>query len=201
MGKPIRKLQKSDIHKNASSEVSHSIRRMKEKEAKYTILLVLFFMILFGFIGYFTLRVNSLVVFNSMKEIQTQDYGISLSSTAVTLTREDIMTDEEGRETKPYLLTVDNRTNRDIQYRIVFVEDRDQAILCGCDENPILMDFVHFSFQEEEISSLADSFFVVGEGYLMHGHKIQLNVRLWLTASEMFDSNSHLHGYFVLEEL
>ena len=79
MGRPIKKLQKSDINKNSSSQVSHTIRKIKENEAKYTAVLVLVFMASFCVIGYFTLRVNHGFLMDSVHQLDAADYGLSLS--------------------------------------------------------------------------------------------------------------------------
>ena len=58
------KKKKPDIKKRTNTKMSKSVKKIKDNENKYTFLLVLFFMLLFIVIGYFTLRVQAGTVTN-----------------------------------------------------------------------------------------------------------------------------------------
>ena len=45
-----KKLKQANINRNTSIEVSHTIKKIKENERKYTIILVIFFMIIIGIV-------------------------------------------------------------------------------------------------------------------------------------------------------
>ena len=196
MGRPIKKLQKSDINKNSSSQVSHTIRKIKENEAKYTAVLVLVFMALFCVIGFFTLRVNNGFLTDSVHQLDVADYGLSLSSSVVTLSASNVMSEEEGLQSNPYYLTVENRTMHDMNYKIVLVEDEDLYESCGCQSIPLNQ--IHFSFEEEH-STILDESHTIGEAFLMSGKKKQYKVRIWLDSSYDSFLEAHFHGHFVIE--
>ena len=196
MGRPIKKLQKSDINKNSSSQVSHTIKKIKENEAKYTAVLVFGFMILFCVIGYFTLRVNNNFLTDSVRQIDMTDYGLSLSSSVVTLSESNVMSEEEGLQSNPYFLTVENRTKSDLNYKILLVEDKDLYESCGCHSIPL--EQIHFSFEEENPSLLNESR-TIGEAFLMSGKKKQYKVKIWVDSSHDSSLEEHFHGHFVIE--
>lgn len=50
--------KKPEIKKRKTNKINKSVKQIKAHEKKYTILLVLFFMLLFACIGYFVLRVQ-----------------------------------------------------------------------------------------------------------------------------------------------
>ena len=72
-----KRLKKSDINKNNSIEISGSINRLKSQESKYTLFLVIFFMIIFCIICYYTLSFNDkLMIYGKSYDISS-DYVYS----------------------------------------------------------------------------------------------------------------------------
>ena len=97
--KRTKKLNIHDIHKNNDVEVSHAIQKIKENERKYTAILVLIFMSIFVVLGYFSLRVN----YHYLSEnnyLPVNSY--STAGEVITLTTDNILSDQEGLLSLPY---------------------------------------------------------------------------------------------------
>ena len=199
MGRPMKPLQKSDISKNSSQQISHTIKKIKENETKYTVILVLVFMVVFCFVGYFTLRVTTTdSMIQWVKKPEMVSYGISLSSRMVTLTNDNIGVEEKDVAT--YILDVDNHSFKDISFQIRLVEDYDIISSCGCMDYRVDPSSIHYEI-EEETGTFTDDPFIVTEKYLMHGYKKRYFVKLWLDSSLNPEEEVHFHGHFAIEEI
>ena len=111
MARPRKKLQQSDINRNTSVEVSHTIKKIKENERKYTIVLVIIFMSIFSIIGYKLFSVDSNILFNNVSAYSKYNSYFSISSEVLTLTNKDIYSDDLGIKTEKDSINITNKTN------------------------------------------------------------------------------------------
>ena len=100
----LKKLSSNDINKNSSVQVSHSINKIKENELKYTIILVIIFMVVFAFAGYISLRVSN----DYINDKVFYNYNLAFSTNSVTLTNRNILSDENGLKSKGVNYTIKN---------------------------------------------------------------------------------------------
>ncbi len=193
------KVKKDVILKNSSSNISHSIKRIKENERKYTILLVGFFFLLFCFIGYFTLRVNSADFLDYYQE-QSDEHGVKTSGGLVTLTSNHIMSNQEGLQSDIVLLTIENHLDCSFRYRIIFVEDDYLIDKCGCRGKSYNLSSIHYSIDGVQVKSFSSDSVIVLEDQLNSGNTKNYPIRVWLDESVPI-SDLHFHGHFVVETM
>lgn len=193
-----KKLKKSDINKNNSIEISGSINKLKSQEAKYTLFLVMFFMIIFCIIGYNTLSFNDKVMIYGKSNDTSDDY-ISSKSELVTLTENNVLSDEAGLLSKNINVEIENGSDFELNYRIVFKQDDNIVLSCGCLDKKMDSSLIKFSIDGEKIQQL-DGEMVITEGRLEPSKNIVIPVKMWVS-EEASNKDLHFHGHFVLEEL
>ena len=101
-----KKLKQANINRNTSIEVSHTIKKIKENERKYTIILVIFFMIIIGIVGYNVLTIDNDELYSNIKTASANSPYLSLSSTNITLTNKNIMSEKNGLKSKKYAISI-----------------------------------------------------------------------------------------------
>lgn len=187
-----KKLKKEDIVKNSSSDVSHTIKKIKDNEKKYTIILVCFFFIVFCLIGYFSLRVNeNEIVFN--ESIQS----VSLVDQEVNLSKDNVTSDFDGLNSDGFNLYIKNHVNKTVSYRIMFVKDNEKQYN---EESNISFNDIRFSKDEitvEKFSSLQSM--IVKEGTIGKKKQEIINIKMWLDEKTEVTESSYFHGHFIIE--
>ncbi len=195
MARVKKKLKRSDIKRNVSSSVGHTIKKIKENERKYTIIFVLSFMIIFAFIGYFTLTIHtqeSLFSMSVASSIQSSAPTILLQST-------DIKTEEEALSSLAYPIRIQNTTNHHLKYRISFLEDKKSQSICGC-ETSFHPEQIYFSLNRRDIQTLPEDG-LLESGLLMPHEEKVLPITIWINDTTQSLSDIHFHGYFLFEEI
>jgi len=193
--KKNKKLKINDINKNTSKEVAHSINKIKANERKYTIILVIFFMILFMLIGYFTLRVDNNNLTDNVSSIQS-DIVLS-SSKKVTLTTSDNIKDN-------YLVKIKNNSSETINYKLILVTDDTAVNSCGCTNRPLAYEYIKYSINKENISYIktnSNNEIVITTGSLKSGKLEKLKIDIWIDENIDTDIDYHFHGYFKIERV
>ncbi len=193
-----KKLKGKDIRKNASLQVSHSINKIKENERRYTIILVLFFMCLFSVIGYFTLSINKTYQTNTQKKYSYGKATLSLSSENLSLTNEDIMTDELGLEKTPISLIVNNENDTSERFQIKFIIDNDIGRKCGCNNN-LELSKIHYSTDFQNIIEYTTEKSIL-EDMIDAKTKKKIDISMWLDNSLDKNQINHIHGHFEISK-
>lgn len=186
-----KKLKQSDINRNTSIEVSHTIRKIKENERKYTIILVVFFMILFSIVGYNVLSIDNDVILNDVKVASNNSSYYSLSSNVVTMTSENIMSDKEGLNSLGYVIYLENNTKFDKKYKIV-LETKE----CMCGNNNLDKSKIKYSIDGNIKTLDDDSFYEVN---LKKGEKTSIIYKMWVSDDVGDSDNLHYHGQFKIK--
>lgn len=185
MARPKRKLQKSDINRNTSIEVSHTIKKIKENERKYTVILVIIFMSIFSIIGYKVFSINSDVLIENVKAYSY----FSASLEKITLTNKDIYNDEEGLKTKKHVLSLTNNTNIDKEYKVYFIEDENNTI-----------NNIKYSFNQKDILKLGEGNLFT-EGTIRKGESINISYNIWIDNKDIdLDKDYQIKGHFIVKE-
>ena len=191
--KRTKKLNIHDIHKNNDVEVSHAIQKIKENERKYTAILVLIFMSIFVVLGYFSLRVN----YHYLSEnnyLPVNSY--STAGEVITLTTDNILSDQEGLLSLPYHYQFSNDYSKDINYQIVLVQDKDYTNLCGCDS--FANNNIRYSLDGKTIKKLPEDG-VIENGVLRSNSVRDLSIYLWVDDS-LSNNNLHYHAFLTIEK-
>lgn len=173
-----KKLRQEDIKKNTSVEISHTINKIKENERKYTIILVLIFMICFIVIGYFSLRINNDYVVS--KEDLYTNYN-----TEVILTNQNIMSDQDGLKSKELVYHLDNKNNRLIIYKIILVLDKN---------NIVDSHYIKYALDDGIVKTL-DENMIITKGILEGYQNTDVKVRFWIDNSIPKGKDYYFHGY------
>lgn len=197
MAKKRKKLTEEKINRNSSAQISHSIKKIKENEFKYTVFLVIIFMLLFCYIGYSTLSVNTKDVLkydinnNSIEETFN-------SHERVTLTEKDVMDDFLGFQSRKHIIDITNQTSKDISYSVFFVRDDEEVSACGCESSLDSFSYIHYSLDGKTAMNLSNNNEIMSKGTLLSGKSKSIVIQMWL--DESFPGG-HIHGKFIVREV
>jgi len=203
MGKN-KKLKKNDINRNGSVEVRHSIDKIKAQERKYTVILVVFFMLLFCGIGYATLTFNKNAIVSDLKggresSLATREEFTS-SGELITLSSDSVLSDRAGLETKEYSVSLENNTSKNVKYQILLENDFFAIHNCGCTDTMIDNQFIRYSIDGANPQNFTDTG-IIYEGELTSEEKRDVSIKLWLTENATVGDNDHFHGHFILKKI
>jgi hypothetical protein len=196
-----KKLNASDISKNSSIEVSHTIKKIKENEKKYTIMLVIFFMILFCLIGYFTLSFNAVYIDNYDYDALSNNQDVSSSGTLISLYGNDQVEDSIALNDDKYTYTYSfsNNSKEEIKYQIVLEKDSSQIDKCGCSNSLLSYDSINYSINGKDVNTFSNDNLIIDSGVLDGEAKETLNIKLWVNSKGI--NNEHFHGHITLEKV
>lgn len=174
-------------------EVPHAIKVLKDNEKKYTIILVIIFMLIITYAGYKVLTIDNSELYSSVN-IASNNYSyVSITSSNITLTKNDIKSNEEGFNTNKRIIHIVNNTNKIQKYKIYLKSDYKDKCICG--NNLIDKKYIHYSFNDKDVLTLNDDLFV--EGNLKKKEKKDIIFNMWI--SDQVVEDLHFHGHFVLE--
>ncbi|MBQ6323247.1 MAG: hypothetical protein IJI22_00250 [Bacilli bacterium] len=191
----LKKLSSNDINKNSSVQVSHSINKIKENELKYTIILVIIFMVVFAFAGYISLRVSN----DYINDKVFYNYNLAFSTNSVTLTNRNILSDENGLKSKGVNYTIKNSNNIKYKYRILLQSDDLVKEKCGCD-NEFDYNRIKYSLDGVNVLQLNEDM-VVSSGEITKDSVILKEIKFWISDDVDLKAGEHFHAKLVLEEL
>lgn len=195
----ISDLRKKHINKNGNIQKKHTINKIKSRETKYTIILVVFFMLCFCIIGYNVLSFNPTPLLNDVKGVSSNRY-VTSSSQVVTLTDDDIMSDANGLVSTSYKVVVDNTTAQEVSYQLLFERDRDMTLLCECSDRVFNSSQIKYSLNGTDVNVFNEDM-VIKEVTLNQGDSEEIYLKLWIDSSVMNVRDYHFHGHFVLKEI
>lgn len=193
--KKVKKLAVNDINKNNSIKISHTISKIQMNEKKYTIILTMFFLLLFCLIGFLSLRVNTKNAYKYLTDIKAN--SISSSSKTVLLSEDDIMNDKLGLKSELYNIKLLNDTQDDINYKIVLEEDLITKKTCKC-ENNLDTSSIHYTIDDKKTNVLNDGG-VITTGFIESGENSNIKIRIWIDENKPF--TGHYHGYLVAKKI
>ena len=162
MARVLRTKIKKKVLKNSSNQISHSIQKIKDNEKKYTIILVTFFFLLFCIIGYYSLRINENIQINYIPSNNNQ--GTTISGKNITLTNDDIMTDDRGLKTQGLTFTIENHQDCSVNYQVVIKTDDFIIDECGCRNNLFPLTSIRYSYDGKTINTLSSTSSIIYKG-------------------------------------
>ena len=194
-----KKTKKDDISKGKKRKISHSVQKIKSNERKYTIILVVFFMLLFCIIGYFTLSIHTNNIWNNLNVSIKDSFSNSSSGQLVTLTEKNAISDSDGLASDIIAFTIENSSKVKLKYRVMFVQDEINKRLCEC-KNNIPYNYIKYSIDGMNVAALNKDL-VITTGVLNGESSRVIETRLWVDNTFSNNEDSHYHGHFVLEEM
>lgn len=196
--KKIKKLKKSDINKNNSTEIKHTINKIKEQEGKYMTILVILFMIIFCVIGYFTLSFNR----DKYNNDTNQTIGIAVNSSPnILLTKDDKMEDWLGLKSDVHAIEISNTQSKTVKYQLVF--NFDEVDDCDCKNESFNRSDVKYSLDGDRVYNFQNNKEnIIKNGTLKAGETEVINIRMWLDsfAETKEEVEQHIHGYFIVNK-
>jgi len=196
MARNNKKKKKTTRNKNKFT----GLEKLMEYETLYTILFVLFFMVLFCVIGYYSLRVHNKSIFSPFQSHKDESL-FSVSSSIVTLTEESSLIDDVGLNYHKYAILIDNHQNKEVKYQLLFEEDNDVKSTCGCSFPSFQYSMIHYSIDQKSPLVFQNEKMVLLEDSILSNEKKELIVSMWLS-EELRDFGSfHIHGHFTVKEV
>lgn len=192
MARPRKMITEKDISKNSSIKISGTINRIKANERKYTLCLSIIFMFLFVVIGYFTLRINV-----GDNNAYLRNNSLTINSKLVTLSEDDILSEQDGLNTEDYVLTLYNGMDKDVKYRVLLVKDETLTNLCDCRDEEFDVKSLRLSFIGDIVTYSSLENILIDTGELKEKETKKIKVKVWLNE----EANTHFHGRFVLERI
>ena len=201
------KLSMADINKNSSIEIDHTIRKIKEREFKLTVLWVFIFLI--------SLIVSTLIVGFSFKSIS--DYNKVESNNLViefgshdnvlddiiTLDNNSVLNYEDGLISKSYKFRITNQSDHKINYVIKLVDDYTMIEYDECYGMLFDKKNMFFSLNNKVIGLVSDLYngsdYVILEESLRAKKFKDFEFRIWVDKN--YINNGHYHGKIVIEEV
>lgn len=197
MAKKIRqiKLAEEDINKNSGKEISHTISKIKAHERLYTFLLVIVFMVTISVSVFLGLKVDSYVLYDPSYYLSS----FSLSGQSVTLTSNNIMSDEEGLRSPQKTLDFSNNTNHKVNYIIRFAVDEDMFEKCDCKDKVVDYHMIKYSLDGKTVQTFTDETMIITAGMIKEKSDDYLNIKFWIDDS--IEGEAYFYGKFIMEEL
>lgn len=196
----MRSSSRKYINKNGKIEKKHIINKMKNKEFKYTFILVMVFMVAFVIIGYNALKFDNNLLLNDIKNIKVAE-NVSSSSQTILLTDNDVMKDEEGLSSYVYKINVKNDTSNAVSYQLNLVKDENVLSICDCGNKQLNSNQIKYSLNDGRVKVLNNDM-LIKDINLENGEAENILVRVWVDSeNENVETGSHFHGHFVLNEI
>ena len=191
--------RKREINKNSSSQLNHSILKIKANERKYTIILTTIFVAIFAILGYSTLTIDSTTLLNNVTNKKIYS-GLSATGRTITLTNDNIMSDVDGLNSENYVFTINNDTYKDYNYKIVLSEDEFAKKQCECSNN-ISQGYIKYSIDGKTINMFTeDSEPILLKDYIEKGNNKTISVKIWLSDQLSSDEIHQMYAKIKLVE-
>ena len=173
-------------------------RELKEHEKRYTIVLVILFIMVFIFIGYSVLSIDNKEVKTINKTVNYRYSSLSSSYKVITLTDKNKLTDKEGLSSNKISIHVENTTDTKYDYKIVLKKDKSTTKSCGCEKNIEDYKYIKYSLDGEVLK--LDKDMVIYKGSLKKDESKDIVLNIWLDKT-LNINNYHYHGYFSIEKI
>ena len=194
--KGVKVLNSYDVNKNSGIKISHTISKIKEHEARYTVILTSIFMVVIVVFCYFAFRFDE----DSLTSIDyTKAYShLSASGRVVYINQRDIMSDEAGLKNTPVSVNFSNMTNHTINYVIRFAKEESMIENCKCE----IVDYkkIKFSVDGKNVQSFDNEDMIVTTGMIKSNKEGTLDVHFWIDDEVDSNSDCNFYGKFIFDE-
>lgn len=173
-------------------------KEIKEHEKKYTIILVILFILILVFVGYYILSIDNKKLNTSNKTINYKYSSLSNSSRTITLTNNNILDDKDGLNTNKISINIKNTTDSKYDYKIVLKDDKSALKTCNCENDKEIYKYIKYSLNGKSVLTLSEDM-VIYKGSLNQDKEKEILINIWLDKS-LNTSNYQYHGYFSIEK-
>ena len=202
----VTKLSMADINKNSNIEVDHTIRKIKEKELRLTLMWTCIFLLIF-IVSAFTVGF-SVIKLKEFSNVESGDLIITFNEKSdnldniITLDNNKILSYEDGLKSDAYKFTIENKSKKNNKYKITLEDDLEMMFLDECEEMQFDKSHMYFSINNKIIGLVSDLYngseYVIYEDAISGNEKIDFEFRIWVDRS--YTNNGHYHGLIVVEE-
>ena len=200
------KLSMADINKNSNIEIDHTIRMIKEKELRLTLMWTCIFLLVF-IISAFTVGF-SVVKLKEYANVESGNLIISFNEkndnldNIITLDNNSILKYEDGLKSDGYKFTIENIGKQKSKYKITLVDDLEMMFLDECEEMQFDKSKMFFSMGDT-IGLVSDLYngveYVIYEDEIDGLEKLDFEFKIWVDRS--YINNGHYHGIINVEEV
>lgn len=201
------KLSMADINKNSNIEVDHTIRKIKEKELRLTLMWTCIFLLIF-IVSAFTVGF-SVVKLREYSNVESGNLVITFNEKSdnldniITLDNNNILEYDDGLKSDAYKFSIKNNSKKKSKYKITLEDDLEMMFLDECDQMQFDKSKMYFSINNKIIGIVSDLYngseYVVYEDEISSGDTLDFEFRIWVDRS--YINNGHYHGIIVVEEV
>ena len=201
------KLSMADINKNSNIEVDHTIRKIKEKELRLTLMWTCIFLLIFivsAFtVGFSVAKLREYANVESGNLIITFNEKSDNLDNIVTLDNNSILEYDDGLKSVPYKFSIKNNSKKKSKYKITLEDDLEMMFLDECDQMQFDKSKMYFSINNDIIGIVSDLYngseYAVYEDEISSEDTLNFEFRIWVDRS--YINNGHYHGVINVEEV
>lgn len=195
------RLKQSDVKKYSMGELDHVISKIKANEVKYTIISVLFMLIVLFIIAY--------MIFSSVLErvnyniLQHRDLLIQFSENENGLG--DIIDlvnvntySSSNQVLDVYEVSITNSSDVAKKYKVFIEDDLDMIEIDKCQDIFLDRSFLRYSINGGDIRALRDNDSIIF-GTLKAKETVTYKIKVWV--SDIYSDTPHYHGKFVVKQV
>ena len=201
------KLSMADINKNSNIEVDHTIRKIKEKELRLTLMWTCIFLLIF-IVSAFTVGF-SVIKLREYSNVESGNLVITFNEKSdnldniITLDNNSIMDYDEGLKSDAYKYNIKNNSKKKSKYKITLEDDLEMMFLDECDQMQFDKSKMYFSINDNIIGIVSDLYngseYVIYEDEISSEDVLKFEFRIWVDRS--YTNNGHYHGVINVEEV
>lgn len=175
------------------------IKQIKNHEKRYTIILVIVFILIMLFSGYCILSIDNKELNKINKTVNYRYSSVSSSFQTITLTDKNKLNDIDGLNSNKLSIHIENTTDDKYDYKIVLKKDKTTTRVCGCEKNIEDYKYIRYSLNGKEVLKLTNDM-TIYKGTLKKNEKKDILINIWIDKS-LSISGYHYHGYFSIERI
>ena len=203
----IKHLRMEDIIKNSSIEVDHTIRKIKEREFRLTVMWVcIFLVVLISSTLIVTLSVQKIKDYNIVNSgdlVIKFDENNEVLDDVITLDNNSVMSYEDGLKSRSYKFTITNESEKKVNYIIKLVDDLKMIEYDDCGKMLFDKQNMFFSLNDKITGLVSDLYngeeYIILEESLRGNSSKDFEFRIWVDKS--YSNNGHYHGKIIVEEI
>ena len=127
------------------------IKQIKNHEKRYTIILVIVFILIMLFSGYCILSIDNKELNKINKTVNYRYSSVSSSFQTITLTDKNKLNDIDGLNSNKLSIHIENTTDDKYDYKIVLKKDKTTTRVCGCEKNIEDYKYIRYSLNGKEV--------------------------------------------------
>lgn len=201
----IKHLRMESIIKNNSIEVAHTIRKIKEREFRLTVMWVCIFLVAFmfafGTVSFSVQKIREYNKVNSGDLLITFGEKVEVLDDIITLDNNDVLSYEDGMKTDGHKFSIKNIGDVKVMFKIKLVDDIDMIELDNCSKMQFKKKNIFFSLNDHVVGMVSDLY--NGEEYIISEESIDSDetknyeIKFWVDKN--YVNNGHYHGKIKVE--